>query len=40
MTAFEENDVSAKAFGGTELAKRKLAQILDPELLENFQIIC
>jgi UDP-glucose:(glucosyl)LPS alpha-1,2-glucosyltransferase len=40
MTAFEENDVSAKAFGGTELAKRKLAQILNSELLENFQIIC
>jgi len=40
MTAFEENDVSAKAFGGTELAKRKLAQLLNPELLDNFQIIC
>ena len=40
MTAFEENEISAKAFGGTELAKRKLAQMFDPALLDNFQIIC
>lgn len=40
MTAFEENEVSKNAFGGTELAKRKLASIIDPILLENFQIIC
>lgn len=40
MLAFEENEVSKNAFGGTELAKRKLASIIDPNLLENFQIIC
>jgi glycosyltransferase involved in cell wall biosynthesis len=38
--SFEENEVSKNAFGGTEIAKRKLAQIIDPKLLENFQIIC
>ena len=38
--AFEENEISAKANGGTEIAKRKLAELLDPELLSNFQIIC
>jgi glycosyltransferase involved in cell wall biosynthesis len=37
--SFEENEVSKNAFGGTEIAKRKLAQIIDPKLLENFQII-
>ena len=40
MSGFEENEISSNANGGTELAKRKLAEILDPELLENFQIIC
>ena len=40
MSGFEENEISINANGGTELAKRKLAEILDPELLENFQIIC
>ena len=38
--AFEENEVSKNANGGTEIAKRKLAQIIDPKLLENVQIIC
>lgn len=40
MGGFEENEVSAKANGGTEIAKRKLASMLDQELLDNFQIIC
>lgn len=39
MTAFEENEISKNANGGTEIAKRKLAQIIDPQLLDNFQII-
>jgi len=39
MIGFEENEISKNAFGGTELAKRKLAKILDPNLLDNFQII-
>ena len=37
---FEENEVSANANGGTEIAKRKLASIIEPELLKEFQIIC
>ena len=37
---FEENEVSKNANGGTEIAKRKLASIIDPDLLDNFQIIC
>jgi len=40
MSMFEENEVSKNAFGGTELAKRKLAAILDPSLLDDFQVIC
>jgi glycosyltransferase involved in cell wall biosynthesis len=40
MNGFEENEISEKANGGTEIAKRKLASIIDPELLENFQIVC
>jgi glycosyltransferase involved in cell wall biosynthesis len=40
MSGFEENEISEKAFGGTELAKRKLANLIDPELLNQFQIIC
>jgi glycosyltransferase involved in cell wall biosynthesis len=40
MSVFEENDVSKNAFGGTELAKRRLNKYIDPELLDNFQIIC
>ena len=38
--SFEENEVSANANGGTELAKRQLAQKLPADLLENFQIVC
>lgn len=37
---FEENEISEKAFGGTELTKRGLAKTIDPALLDNFQIIC
>lgn len=37
---FEENEISKNANGGTELAKRKLASIIDPKLLDEFQIIC
>lgn len=39
MNGFEENEISKNANGGTELAKRKLAEIIDPSLLEHFQII-
>ena len=39
MLAFEENEISKNANGGTEIAKRKLASIIDPSLLEHFQII-
>lgn len=37
---FEENEISIKANGGTELAKRDLAARLPQDLLSNFQIIC
>ena len=37
---FEENEISKNANGGTEIAKRKLASIIDTKLLEEFQIIC
>ena len=30
MKAFEENEISKNANGGTEIAKRKLASIIDP----------
>jgi glycosyltransferase involved in cell wall biosynthesis len=40
MKGFEENEVSINANGGTEIAKRKLAQIIDQDLLDNFQIVC
>jgi UDP-glucose:(glucosyl)LPS alpha-1,2-glucosyltransferase len=40
MAGFEENEISVNANGGTEIAKRKLAQIIDPELLQDTQIIC
>ena len=40
MKGFEENEISINANGGTEIAKRKLASIIDPKLLDNFQIIC
>jgi UDP-glucose:(glucosyl)LPS alpha-1,2-glucosyltransferase len=37
--SFEENEISKNAFGGTELAKRKLTELLDPKLLDEFQIV-
>jgi len=37
---FEENEISENANGGTEIAKRMLGDIIDPKLLEEFQIIC
>jgi len=40
MSAFEENEISKNANGGTEIAKRKLAQLIPSELLDDFQIIC
>jgi UDP-glucose:(glucosyl)LPS alpha-1,2-glucosyltransferase len=40
MLAFEENEISIKASGGTEIAKRKLAELISPDLLQHFQIIC
>ena len=37
---YEENEISANAFGGTEITKRKLGALIDADLLNNFQIIC
>ena len=37
---FEENEISQNANGGTEIAKRMLGDIIDPKLLEEFQIVC
>lgn len=39
MSGFVENEISVNANGGTEIAKRTLTNLLDPELLSNFQII-
>lgn len=39
MTAFEENEVSKNAHGGTEIAKRRLSELIDPELQSHFQVI-
>lgn len=35
----EENEVSLKSNGGTEITKRSLAQYFDPDLTQHFQII-
>jgi UDP-glucose:(glucosyl)LPS alpha-1,2-glucosyltransferase len=40
MIGFEENEISKNANGGTELAKRRLAELIDQDLLKDFQIIC
>lgn len=40
MIGFEENEISVNANGGTELAKRRLAELINPDLLKHFQIIC
>jgi glycosyltransferase involved in cell wall biosynthesis len=39
MIGFEENEISVNANGGTELIKRKLAGMLDENLLSQFQIV-
>lgn len=39
MSGFEENEISKNANGGTEIIKRKLAKLIEPSLLDNFQII-
>lgn len=36
---FEENEISAKSFGGTEITKRTIAKYIPEELVSNFQII-
>lgn len=37
---FEENEISAKSMGGTEMVKRGLAERLPEGLADDFQIIC
>ena len=39
MIGFEENEISAKANGGTEITKRSIAKYVNPELANEFQII-
>lgn len=39
MTGFEENEISLKASGGTEITKRSIAKFIPTELLNHFQII-
>ena len=39
MIGFEENEISAKANGGTEITKRSIAKYISPELANEFQII-
>jgi UDP-glucose:(glucosyl)LPS alpha-1,2-glucosyltransferase len=39
MNAFEENEISKKAFGGTELTKRLLSAHVPEDLQQHFQII-
>lgn len=38
-TFAEENEISSKANGGTEITKRTIAQFVDQELVKEFQII-
>lgn len=40
MTEIERNELSKNAMGGTELMATALAEKLDPELRDKFQIIC
>src|SRR5271157_902538 len=40
MTGFEENEISVKSQGGTELCKRSLHNYLPDDLQREFQIIC
>ena len=37
---FEENEVSIKSKGGTEMVKRGLAERLPEGLADDFQVIC
>lgn len=39
IVGFEENEISEKSKGGTEITKRRLAAELDQGLLSNFQIV-
>lgn len=39
MSMFEENEISINANGGTEIAKRSLGTLIDPELQKHFQVI-
>ena len=39
MSAFEENEISINANGGTELSKRSVAKYIPEELAKEFQII-
>lgn len=39
MIGFEENEISAKAHGGTEITKRTLAKFVDEKIANEFQII-
>jgi len=38
--AFEENEISSKSFGGTEMVKRAIAARMPEGLADEFQIIC
>ena len=38
--AFEENEISTKSFGGTEMVKRAIAARMPEGLADEFQIIC
>lgn len=38
--SFEENEISIKSQGGTEMMKRGLAERLSPDLADDFQVIC
>jgi UDP-glucose:(glucosyl)LPS alpha-1,2-glucosyltransferase len=37
--SFEENEISLKSQGGTEITKRSIAKLIPTELADNFQII-
>jgi UDP-glucose:(glucosyl)LPS alpha-1,2-glucosyltransferase len=39
MSGFEENEISENANGGTEIAKRRLAQLIPSDVLDHFQIV-
>src|SRR5579864_799689 len=39
MTGFEENEVSLKAHGGTEITKRSISFLIPDKLQQEFQII-